>query len=158
MKSIKPTFLREKLFTPIKGQLTQGASPLGLARTCAAGVTLAIIPLLGTTTALCAIVGIKFKLNQPLLQLVNYLFYPVQLLMLPIFIFSGAKLTGSTPVDFVPKVVVSEFTTDPSLFMKHYGLAGLHAVLVWLVICPFLFKGIEWLSLRIFKRWSKTEE
>ena len=158
MKESKPGFFQKKLLTSIKNQLTQGANPLGLARTCAAGVTLAIIPLLGATTALCAIIGIKFKLNQPIIQLVNYLFYPVQLLLLPVFIFSGAKLTGSIPVAFDPKVVVTEFTTDPGLFMKHYGMAGLHAVLVWAIICPFLFKSIEWICLVFFKKWSKGVE
>ena len=156
MSTLKNSLFQEKFLIPIKNQLTQGASPIGLARTCAAGVTLAVIPLLGATTALCAIAGIKFKLNQPLLQLVNYLFYPVQLLMLPVFIFSGAKLTGSVPVEFDPRIVINEFTTDPSLFMKHYGVAGVHAVLVWLLICPFLFKTIEWICLRVFINWSKS--
>lgn len=157
MSEAKVGFFEAKLLIPIKNQLTQGASPKGLARTCAAGVTLAILPLLGATTALCAIVAVKFKLNQPLIQLVNYLLYPVQLLLLPIFIFAGAKLTGSVPIVFDPRVVVSEFTTDPSLFMKHYGIAGLHAVLVWAIMSPVLFKLIEWMSLRVFKKWSKGE-
>lgn len=153
MKTTKMSFLEEKLFSPIKKQLTQGASPLGLARTCAAGAILAIIPVLGATTALCAMVGIKFKLNQPLIQLVNYLLYPVQLLLLPLFIFTGAKLTGSPPVEFHPKAVVAEFSADPSLFMKHYGMAGLHAVLVWALICPFLFKLVEWVCFQAFNKW-----
>ena len=157
MREKSAGFFRQKLVTPIKNQLNQGTSPLGLARTCAVGATLAIVPLLGATTALCAIAGVRFKLNQPLIQLVNYLLYPVQLLLLPVFIFLGAKLTGSTPVAFNPKEVMAEFTIDPSRFMKHYGLAGLHAVLVWVMICPFLFKGVEWICIKIFKRWSKGE-
>ncbi len=155
MKEVLDGFFKTKILLPIKNQLAQGVSPLGLARTCATGVILSIIPLLGATTALCVLVGIKFKLNQPLLQLVNYLFYPVQLVLLPVFMYLGARLTGTPPVAFNPKLVVSEFSVDPSLFMKHYGMAGLHAVIVWVLICPFVFKIIEVICVRLFTKWRK---
>ncbi len=148
-------FLNTKLLEPIRQQLTQGVSPLGLARTCAAGATISIIPLLGVTTTLCVLVGVRFKLNQALIQVVNYLLYPIQILMLPVFLILGAKVTGSPPVSLDPKQFASEFWQDPSLFMKHYGMAGFHAVWVWCFFSPIIFFSVQAACLAIFNRWKK---
>ncbi len=136
---------------PIRDQLTQGIDPKSLAKTCAAGVSIAILPVIGATTALCVFVGIRFKLNQPILQAINYVLYPLQLLLLPLFLFWGAKLTGAEMISFDPKTISTEFLQSPTLFLGRYGMAGLHAVLIWIILVPFLFKFIEWVAYRVIK-------
>jgi uncharacterized protein (DUF2062 family) len=143
-------FFQDKIVIPFKNQLKQGVTPKQLALTCAVGSVIGIFPLLGVTTFLCILLGLVWKLNQPILQAVNYLLYPVQLLLLPTFILAGEKVTGSEPVSFNPSTVVKDFMADPRLFLAHYGMAGFHAVLVWAVIAPILAWAVYQLSLRIF--------
>jgi uncharacterized protein (DUF2062 family) len=151
------TFFRHHLLTPIAEQLKQGATPADLARTVASGVSLAIFPLLGTTTALCVFAGIRWKLNQPILQAVNYLLYPLQLLLLPVFLMVGAKVTGSEPISFHPEAIAHEFTSDPRLFFAKYGMAGLHGVMVWIVVAPILFFLVNKASYALFSHWGKSK-
>ena len=141
----------EKIVRPIREQLLQGAHPRGLALTIAMGVALALFPILGMTTALCVIVGVRYKLNQPILQMINYLLYPVQILMIPVFIYFGSSLFGN-PISIRPQVVMSVLSTNPSLFLKHYGLAGLQGVLVWCVFAPIIGTGFYYLSYFLFSR------
>src|ERR1700693_6100509 len=72
--------------------LQQGITPEKLALSVALGITLGIFPVLGSTTLLCAIAGLFLGLNQPTLQSVNYIAYPLQLgLLIPFFRF-GERL------------------------------------------------------------------
>lgn len=151
---VKDFFLR-KLIEPIKGQIRQGATPEGMALTVACAISISIFPLLGTTMLLCLIAGIVLKLNQPVLHAVNYVLYPLQLILIPVFLKLGAVLTGSTPIVFDPLLIIQEFSADIGLFFKKYGMAGLHGVLVWCLVAPV----ITWISyhilIRIFKKWKK---
>src|SRR5262245_45120940 len=64
-------FWRRRVIGLIVAQLTQGVSPEKIALTIALGSTIAIFPIMGSTTLLCLIVGVWCKLNQPIIQLVN---------------------------------------------------------------------------------------
>ena len=64
---------------PIVAQLTQGLTPEKIALTIAIGSSIAMFPLLGTTTIICVIVGVFMKLNQPIIQAVNYACTPIHL-------------------------------------------------------------------------------
>ena len=89
-----------RVLEPLKAQLTQGVSPVRLAVALALGLTLGTFPVLGTTTALCALAALGLRLNQPAIQVANYLAYPLQLAAyLPLFA-AGAALFGAPPVTF----------------------------------------------------------
>ena len=148
-------FFQRRLIQPIKGQIRQGATPEGMALTVACGISISIFPILGATTLLCLMVGIIFKLNQPVLQAVNYVLYPVQIILIPLFLKLGADLTGSIPISFDPVLIVQEFSTDTVLFFKKYGMAGLHGILVWLMVAPFIIWIFYQILLQIFKKWKK---
>jgi hypothetical protein len=62
--------------------LCQGLSPERLALSVAVGIAVGVFPIFGTTTMLCAPVAILFRLNIPAVQLVNYLVFPLQILLL----------------------------------------------------------------------------
>ena len=137
----------------VKVQLLQGATPKTLALACAVGAMISVIPVLGVTTFFCVLAGIIWKLNQPVLQAVNYLFYPVQLLLLPAFLSGGATLTHSEAISFTPSAIASQFMNDPKLFLETYGMAGFHALLGWVIFAPVLAWVIYQISFRVFSRW-----
>ena len=149
-------FFETKILAPIKSQVMQGATPKALAIACAVGTMIALIPILGVTTLLCVFAGLIWKLNQPILQMVNYLLYPVQLLLLPVFLSFGATLTHSEAISFNPSVIAAQFMADPAVFLATYGMAGLHALLVWAVFGPIIGWLVYQLTYRLFSRMRVT--
>ncbi len=145
----------KKLVAVFKKQLTQGGSPKALAVTCAIAGTLGIFPLIGTTTLLCLIAGFAFKLNQPIVQALNYLLYPFQILMIPVFLRIGEKLVGAPPVTINPLQLAAKFSNNWQLFLQEYGMAGLHAVLAWTLIAPFLGVVIFHFTRPTFERLAR---
>ncbi len=82
-------FFRNKIVQPSLTLLRQGTSPGKLALTIVLGFIISIFPVIGTTTVLCTIVAIVLKLNLGIIQSVNWLAYPLQILLLVPFIEFG---------------------------------------------------------------------
>ncbi|MEQ1861113.1 MAG: DUF2062 domain-containing protein [Chthoniobacteraceae bacterium] len=129
---------QRRVVAPIIAQLTQGVTPEKIALTIALGVTLGIFPILGATTALCAVVGIALRLNQPIIQLVNYLVYPVQIALLIPFYRAGEHLLGRAPIPLSVPLLFDRFRADALKFLADFGIIGLGGVLVWLIVAPAL--------------------
>src|SRR6266568_5530242 len=72
--------------------LRQGISPRRLAVTLALGFVLGCIPLIGISTALCAVIALTFRLNQPAIQAANYLAMPFQVGLIVPLVRLGSKL------------------------------------------------------------------
>lgn len=139
-------------------QLRQGTSPGALATTCAVGVVIAIFPTLGATTLLCLFAGVTFKLNQPILQAINYALSPVQLLMIPVFLKLGAWVCRVPAVSVNPQIMISEFWQDSAKFFSDYGWAGLQAILAWGLLAPIIFFMSRMVVSKIIKRVQRLRE
>ena len=131
------TFWQRRVVAPIVAQLRQGITPEKIALTLALGGVIGIFPILGATTFLCAVVGIWLRLNQPVIQLVNYLVYPLQIVLLIPFYRAGEHLFRADPVPIVNVPdLVARFGADPGRFLVDYGLVGLYGITVWLLVAP----------------------
>jgi len=130
---------RRRVVAPILLQLKQGITPQQVALTLALGAVLGIFPILGASTPLCLLAGVWLRLNQPLIQLVNYLVYPAQLLLLIPFYRTGERLFGAEPVPIVniPELI-ARFGADPWQFVLAYGRVGLYGIAVWCLVAPLL--------------------
>jgi uncharacterized protein (DUF2062 family) len=129
---------RRYIILPIKGQLTQGVSPSRLAVALALGSVLGVMPMLGVTTVLCALLAVRFRLNQPAIQLANYLAYPVQvLLFIPAFQ-AGAWLFGRPPISFSLAQLQAELSADALGTLGRYFLDNLRALAAWGLLAPLL--------------------
>lgn len=128
--------LRRKLVDPLARQLTQGASPERLALALALGVVLGAFPVLGATTALCAVAGVALRLNQPAIQVANYLAYPLQLALYIPFFQAGAWLFGAPPVAFDVADARAALARDLPGTVAAYAGANLRAVVAWAVVAP----------------------
>jgi uncharacterized protein (DUF2062 family) len=69
--------------------LRQGLSPPRLAFTLALGFAIGCIPLVGTTTVVCAALALAFRLNMPAIQAANYAAMPLQLILIVPFVRLG---------------------------------------------------------------------
>ena len=81
-----------RVVAPIVRQFRQSVTPEQIALTIALGLAIGVFPILGATTILCAIAAVVLRLNQPIIQLVNYVAYPAQLVTLIPFYRAGESL------------------------------------------------------------------
>ncbi len=135
-------FYRRWVLDPIIQQLTQGTSPHKIAQAIAFGVTLAIFPVIGSTTLLSLIVGPAFKLNQPILQAFKALATPLQWALVLGFYRVGEALFQIPPVSLSIPVMIKEFGEAPGPFFAKYGITALGGVGVWIIAAPFLLAAI----------------
>lgn len=118
--------------------LKQGMTPEKIALCVALGVSIGIFPVLGTTTALCTAVVFIFKVNFPLIQLVNYLVYPLQLILILPFIRCGETLFRTEPIPLSVPRMLEMFKNDFFGAIQSLWVVTLHAVAVWLIAGPLL--------------------
>jgi uncharacterized protein (DUF2062 family) len=140
-------FIQRKLIQPLKAQLTQGVSPSRLALALALGAVLGVLPVLGVTTLLSAVVAAALRLNQPAIQVANYAAYPLQLLLFLPFFHAGAALFGVAPVSFTLAQLQAELSADLGGTMLRYLGANLRAVAAWALVAPLAGAAVH-LTLR----------
>ena len=130
--------IARRLVDPLVAQLRQGITPERIALTLALAGVIGVLPIIGTTTVLCAWVAVRLRLNQPLIQLANYLLYPLQLLLLLPFCRAGETLFGQPhlPV-FSAHALVARINAGPLRFVADYGMSLLYGTVVWALVAPF---------------------
>ncbi|NGY05019.1 DUF2062 domain-containing protein [Solimonas terrae] len=135
----RPSLWRRWCVDPIVAQLKQGITPERIALTLALASVISVFPILGATTLICALVALRLRLNQPLIQLANYLFYPLQLILLLPFYRAGETLfrRPHLPIFSIGELIV-RFKAGPLQFVADYGMTALCGVAVWLLIAPFV--------------------
>jgi uncharacterized protein (DUF2062 family) len=149
------SFWHRKFVVPIIAQLTQGVTPQKLALTIALGLMLGIFPILGSTTALCALAGIILKLNQPVIQLLNYLSYPLQLALLIPFYRAGEHLLGRAPIPLSVALLFDRFSADFWQFLRDFGMIAVGGILVWFIIAPLGFAAVYGAALPALRRLAR---
>jgi uncharacterized protein (DUF2062 family) len=132
------SFWSQRVVAPVKALLRQGLTPEGVALSLAFGVAAGLFPVIGATTLLGLAVGVALRLNQPALQLANWLAYPLQLAMIVPLVRLGEWLSGAPPVSFSVVQVVASTSSDPLGTLEQFGMSGLHGILGWVAIVPFV--------------------
>jgi hypothetical protein len=126
-------FFTDRILKPVLDQLKNGADPDRLSLAATLGALIGIIPILGISTGLGVAVGAYLRLNHVVLQAINYLVYPLQLLLFPVFLKLGGVILGGEVMEFDLGVLQGELTRSIPDFLSKYGLIGLKAVGVWSV-------------------------
>lgn len=129
-------FFRKKLVDPLLNLLKQGVTPEKLAQSAVLGCILGIFPVLGSTVILCTGAAYLFRLNFAAIQTVNYLVYPIQLLLFIPFIRIGEFLLGSDPFPISMEKIYDLLRQDIILAVRTFWNANLHGIFAWTVICP----------------------
>jgi uncharacterized protein (DUF2062 family) len=139
----------------VLAQLRQGITPRKIALTIAIGTTLGLFPILGSTTLLCFLAGLLLRLNQPIIQGVNYLVYPLQIAGIYFFIRVGERLTGTAPLQFSIPGLLQQFRAGPLHFFQEFGMTALRGVLAWTLIAPVAAAAIYFVLLPILRRLAQ---
>ncbi len=126
--------------------------------TVAVGIAFSLFPIVGVTTLLCFLAAAALRLNHPIIQIVNYLFYPVQIaLMLP-FYRAGERILGLPAVPLAPAEIAKHFGSDWSASFSVYGATILSGILIWSFIAPAVALILFKLSLPTFRSIAKARK
>jgi uncharacterized protein (DUF2062 family) len=128
--------VRSKIGAPVLEQLTQGLSPDRIALTIGIGLAIAVIPVIGVTTILSILAAWAFRLNQPIIQAINWTSAPLQLLLLFPFIRLGEMLFGGPRLAFSLEELVAMGKADPLGTITRLGTTAAHAVVAWGLLVP----------------------
>jgi uncharacterized protein (DUF2062 family) len=147
-------FLQRRVAAPLLLLLRQGVTPEKLALSIALGAVVAVIPVLGVSTVICALLALWLRLNMPAIQLVNYLLTPAQLLLIIPFLRFGERLAGA------PRYPV---TLESGLALLSHGIlnavrilrdAIVHATFGWLAVAPVAAVILYFFCRHLFRRFA----
>jgi uncharacterized protein (DUF2062 family) len=125
---------------PLTALLTQGATPEKLAAAIAWSFVCSLFPFLGLTTFLNAGVGYWRKLNQPLMQALNYALSPLHLVMILAYVRLGETLWRAQGEHFSLMDMLRSFNElSLGAFFQKFGWAGIHAFTAWALTAPVLY-------------------
>jgi uncharacterized protein (DUF2062 family) len=145
-------WLYRKIVLPVLDLLRQGITPEKIALSIALGAVLGIFPVLGATTILCALAALVLRLNLPAIQLVNFLIYPLQLILLLPFLQAGSRITGAARVTLSLPQIFSLMKSDTWGLIMMLWTASLGAMALWLVVSPLLATAIYFTLAPVLRR------
>jgi uncharacterized protein (DUF2062 family) len=139
----------------IRAQLRQGITAPKIALTLSLGLALTVFPIFGTTATLCLLFGLWLRLNQPLLQLINWCATPLQFPAIYCFVRIGERLTHAPRSAFSMLGLVARLRASPAAFARDFGMTGMRAILAWALIVPPLAAALYLLLLPPLRRLAQ---
>ncbi len=143
---------RARVIAPFARLLAHGVTPRKLAECVAFGALIAVFPALGVTTALAALASWIFKLNPIAIQLVNYLLYPLQFVLILPFFKAGQLLFGATPLGLTLPQLAAFVKNEPLNAIKTLWTTTWHASVVWLLCATVLIPTLTFALTPVFAR------
>lgn len=141
----------------LRSALNQGLTPHQLAMTLALGVCLGVLPTIWGTSLLCALAAWACRLNQALIQLVNYLCFPLQILLFIPFLQFGRWLFGPGQLPLTSEAFPLGLHTAPIQTLHLLGEANLLALGGWALVAPPLAAGCYGLGLTATVAYRKVK-
>jgi uncharacterized protein (DUF2062 family) len=135
---MKEDLFHRRLVRPILDLLRQGVTPEKIALSLALGIALGVFPLLGSTTALCALAALVLRLNLTVIQLVNYFVYPLQIALLIPFFRLGERLFRAPHLPLSVPQIYAMMHANMWNAMRSLWTTTWHAILVWCLLAPLL--------------------
>lgn len=150
--AIRRRSLRQRwIVDPIVSQLTQGITVEKIALSFAVGSLCAFFPILGVATPLCLVAGAALRLNQAIVQIINWTTAPIYFPLVFAFIQLGDFLLGTARAPLDPGLVAARLRSDPGQFLHSFGAIAGHALLGWAVLAPIWVAVGYFISLLVLR-------
>jgi uncharacterized protein (DUF2062 family) len=143
---------KNKYIKPVKKLLMQGTSPKLLALGIAGAFVIGLFPVLGSTTILCTIFAFTFRLNLPLIQLINFSVYPLQLILLVPFMKLGELLFRFEKLKYGFNDIVELVREDTLHAIAVLWNVTIQAIGAWLIFAPIMAIILYYIFFMILKR------
>jgi len=150
----------QKIVQLFKSKIIQifryGLSPIQLSMTLSFGITLGLFPFIGFTSILCFIFALVFRLNWIVIQLVNWVVAPLQIVMLVPFYQMGEYFSMALFNNSITKFDLEGISKNEYL-LKIISIVNsqISAVFGWLIICVPFCIIIYFTSLYFYKKYLK---
>lgn len=138
----------KKIKEILEEQLKKGTTPSKISLAITLGLILGIVPFPGINTALCFFLAWRLKLNVAILQLINYVAFPLQILLFIPYIKIATAISGITsnfPLDKLWEMI----SNHPAQIINNVFTLLLQGVILWFVtaiplyfICYYFFKRL----------------
>jgi len=147
-------FLYRKIVGPVVALIKQGISPEKISLGMACGIVLGVFPVLGSTTILCGLAALIFRLNLPAIQLVNYMVYPLQIMLLIPFFHLGDLLFQVEPLPLSAQELITLLQADLWGTIRAFWNTTLRAIVAWLLASLPIFLILHFTLIRLIKTSS----
>lgn len=138
-ETVRPSFWQRRVRDPVSALFTQGITPDRVALTLAVGTACSLFPFLGFTSLLNLGAGLWLRLNQPILQTLNQLLGPLQLVLIVAYVRLGEWLWRMQDDRFTVAEMLRVFREASfGEFLGRFGWAGIHAFTAWALTAPLL--------------------
>lgn len=128
------SFFEKRIIRPIMALLKQGVTPEKISLSLALGIVLGIFPVLGSTTLLCTMAAMVFKLNLPAIQIVNLMMYPLQLAFLLPFYRAGEWLFNAEHLPISVQEIMAMIDKDVWGAILFLWDTTIRAIGVWVLV------------------------
>ncbi len=145
------SFFSRKIVEPVVVLIKGGISPERISLGMACSIVLGVFPVLGATTILCGLAAIIFRLNLPATQLVNYLVYPLQIMLIIPFFHLGGLLFQVEPPPLSAQELVTLLRSDLLGTISCLWSATLRAIVAWLLLSLPTFLILQFALVRLIK-------
>ncbi len=122
------------LVSKAKESLQRGLGKQKLASGIAIGLVGGIFPVLGTTTVLCLALTFLFRTNHAIVQLVNWLVYPLQIIFYIPLIKLGTGIFSGPDFELNISQIKEAFQSGFFDGLGIIGTAHLYGILAWAVV------------------------
>jgi uncharacterized protein (DUF2062 family) len=140
------------------GLLQQGLQPQRLALALALGATIGLLPTVWGTSLLCILCAAPLRLNQLVVQLANYLVYPLQIFLFLPYLEVWEQLFSSQVLPHNLERLWQQLQSAPLATLQSYWQANLQAIFVWLLSSPLLLASAYLLALLLVERLRPEDD
>jgi uncharacterized protein (DUF2062 family) len=117
----------------VKKLLSYGTSPSKIAITITLGMMFGTIPIWGVSTIILAAIALLLRLNMVIIQLANYLVYPIQLLLYLPFLKLGGILSSKQAHTLSYGSIMQFAKTGWTTALAELGTLHLWGLIIWLI-------------------------
>jgi uncharacterized protein (DUF2062 family) len=129
-----------RVLIPVSNIRKQGFSAETLALSISIGIIGGAFPAIGFASYICLILTLAFKQNIIIVQVVNWLVYPLQILLIIPFMKLGYSIFTGGELTITLHQVVAAFQSGIMNGIKLIGIISLYGIIAWAVIAiPTLF-------------------
>ena len=145
-------WLQRRIADPLLQLLQQGMSADRLALAVAVGIVVGNVPIFGSSTILCVVIALAFRLNQPAIQIAQAAMTPTQLLLIVPFVRLGEWLLRAPhqTISFKAALAVGPQDTEQAALVLRNAM--IHAGVAWLVVAPIATYSIYRVLAPVFRR------
>ena len=136
------------------GQLRQGLSPRDCSRAVATGLTIGVFPILGCSTLLNTLCAHRWRLNQPIVQSLNWICGPLKLALIFPFLRLGEWLFHAEPFSLSLSEFSRRFYADTAATLLEFGWTFVHALTGWLCCVPVIYLMLQVATMALIRRWG----